>query len=188
MKITFYGKLIKRILDILLSAVGMIILIPVYVLTVIAIKIDSPGTVLFRQKRFGKNKKYFYIYKFRSMRTDAPKDIPTHLIEDPNEWLTRAGKIIRRTSIDEIPQLWNILKGDMSFIGPRPALWNQEDLIAERDKYHANDVLPGLTGWAQINGRDELAIPVKAELDGEYVKNLSFRMDLKCFFGTCLRF
>ena len=184
MKITFYGKFIKRILDILLSAVGMIILIPVYVLTVIAIKIDSPGPVLFRQKRFGKNKKYFYIYKFRSMRTDAPKDIPTHLIEDPNEWLTRAGKIIRRTSIDEIPQLWNILKGDMSFIGPRPALWNQEDLIAERDKYHANDVLPGLTGWAQINGRDELAIPVKAELDGEYVKNLSFRMDLKCFFGT----
>jgi O-antigen biosynthesis protein WbqP len=139
---------------------------------------------MFRQKRVGKHKTYFEILKFRTMRTDCPKDVPTHLMKDPSRWLTRTGRFLRRTSIDELPQIFNILKGDMSIVGPRPALWNQYDLIEERDKYGANDVTPGLTGWAQVNGRDELDIEEKARLDGEYVRNLSFAMDLKCFLRT----
>jgi O-antigen biosynthesis protein WbqP len=146
--------------------------------------VDSPGPILFRQKRVGIHKKYFHILKFRTMRIDTPKDMPTHMLANPEQYITRVGKFLRRTSLDELPQMFNILKGDMSIIGPRPALWNQYDLIAERDKYGANDVMPGLTGWAQINGRDELEIPVKARLDGEYVSRMSFAFDLKCFFGT----
>ena len=168
----------------MLSAAGLILLSPVYLISMAAIRIDSEGPIIFRQKRFGKDKKFFMIYKFRTMQTDAPKNVPTHLMGDPEQFLTGVGKVLRRTSIDELPQLWNILKGDMSIIGPRPALWNQDDLIAERDKYDANSVLPGLTGWAQINGRDELPISEKARMDGEYVRKLSFGMDLKCFFGT----
>lgn len=171
-------------MDILLSAAGLLLLSPVYLISMAAIRIDSEGPIIFRQKRFGKDKKFFMIYKFRTMQTDAPKNVPTHLMGDPEQFLTGVGKVLRRTSIDELPQLWNILKGDMSIIGPRPALWNQDDLIAERDKYDANSVLPGLTGWAQINGRDELPISEKARMDGEYVRKLSFGMDLKCFFGT----
>lgn len=184
LKKTFYIKYVKRILDIMLSAAGLILLSPVYLISTAAIRVDSEGPIIFRQKRFGKDKKFFMIYKFRTMRTDAPQNVPTHLMGDPEQWLTGVGRVLRRTSIDELPQLWNILRGDMSIIGPRPALWNQEDLIAERDKYDANSVLPGLTGWAQINGRDELPISEKARMDGEYVRKLSLVMDLKCFLGT----
>jgi O-antigen biosynthesis protein WbqP len=152
----------------------------------LAIKVDSKGPVFFKQKRVGKNKKHFEILKFRTMRTDTPKDTPTHLLEDPEQWITRVGGFLRKTSLDELPQIINILLGDMSIIGPRPALWNQYDLIAERDKYGANDILPGLTGWAQINGRDELPIEAKAKLDGEYVEKMSFWFDVRCFFGTIL--
>lgn len=175
---------VKRGLDILLSIMGLVVLSPLFCVLIIWIKCDSKGPVLFRQKRVGINKKYFYILKFRTMRIDTPKDIPTHLLNNPEQYITHAGRFLRKTSLDELPQILNILKGDMSIIGPRPALWNQYDLIAERDKFGANNVLPGLTGWAQINGRDELEIPVKAELDGEYVRNLSFFFDLKCFTGT----
>jgi len=150
------------------------------------IKIDSKGPVLFKQKRVGKGISYFYILKFRTMRIDAPKDTPTHLLENPEQWITKIGKFLRKTSLDELPQIWNIFVGHMSIIGPRPALWNQYDLIEERDKYGANDIRPGLTGWAQINGRDELPIEVKAKLDGEYVRNISFWLDVKCFFGTII--
>lgn len=177
---------IKRLIDIFLALIGMIILSPVFIILIIAIKLDSKGPVLFKQKRVGINKTHFNILKFRTMKIDTPKDTPTHLLSDPNQYITRVGKFLRKTSLDELPQIWNIFRGDMSIIGPRPALWNQYDLIAERDKYNANDVLPGLTGWAQINGRDELPIPVKAKLDGEYVTNISFRMDIKCFFGTII--
>lgn len=179
-----YERYIKRILDLLLSLTGAVVLSPVLLLAALAIRLDSPGPVMFKQKRVGKGKTYFEIFKFRTMRTDCPKDVPTHLMKDPGRWLTRTGRFLRRTSIDELPQVFNIIKGDMSIVGPRPALWNQDDLIEERDKYGANDVTPGLTGWAQINGRDELDIAEKARLDGEYVKNLSFIMDLKCFFRT----
>ena len=179
-----YERYIKRILDLLLAAVGAVVLSPLILLAALAIRLDSPGPVMFRQRRVGKNKTYFEILKFRTMRDDCPKDVPTHLMKNPSRWLTRTGRFLRRTSIDELPQVFNILKGDMSIVGPRPALWNQYDLIEERDKYGANDVTPGLTGWAQINGRDELDIEEKARLDGEYVKNLSFGMDLKCFFRT----
>lgn len=180
-----YQKFFKRLLDITLSLLGILFLaLPMLVIAII-IKTDDPGPALFKQKRVGKNKELFWLYKFRSMRTNTP-DIPTHLLENPDQYIIKVGKFIRRTSIDELPQLFNILKGDMSVIGPRPALWNQDDLIAERDKYGANDVRPGLTGWAQINGRDELPIPVKAKLDGEYIEKLSFLFDLKCFFGTIL--
>jgi O-antigen biosynthesis protein WbqP len=148
------------------------------------IVIDSPGPILFKQKRVGRGKSHFYILKFRTMRTDTPKDMPTHLLADPDQYITRVGRFLRKTSLDELPQLFNILLGHMAIIGPRPALWNQFDLIAERDKYGANDIRPGLTGWAQINGRDELEIDVKARLDGEYVQNLSFAFDVKCFLGT----
>ena len=141
---------------------------------------------MFKQKRVGKNKKYFYLYKFRSMKMNTPHDIPTHMLKNPEQYILKIGVFIRKASIDELPQMWNILKGDMSIIGPRPALWNQDDLIMERDKYGANDVQPGLTGWAQINGRDELEIPVKAKLDGEYVKKIGFLMDLRCFLGTIM--
>lgn len=177
---------IKRLIDVILSLIGLIVLFPIFLLLIIAIKIDSKGPVLFKQKRVGIHKKYFYILKFRTMRIDTPKDMPTHLLENPEQWITRVGKFLRKTSLDELPQIINILCGDMSIIGPRPALWNQYDLIAERDKYGANDVPVGLTGWAQINGRDELEIEEKASLDGEYVKNIGLIMDIKCFFGTIL--
>ena len=179
-----YQKGIKRLLDVVLSACGLLVLSPLLLLLCLAIKLDSPGPVFFKQKRVGIHKSYFNILKFRTMRTDTPKDVPTHLLSDPTKWITKTGAFLRRTSLDELPQLFNILAGQMSVIGPRPALWNQADLIAERDKYGANDVKPGLTGWAQINGRDELPIPVKAKLDGEYVRRLSFGFDCKCFFGT----
>ena len=179
-----YKKVIKRIIDFILSLCGLIILSPVFIILCIWIKLDSKGPILFKQKRIGINKSNFNIYKFRTMYIDTPKDMPTHMLANPDQFITRAGKFLRKTSLDELPQIINILKGEMSIIGPRPALWNQDDLIAERDKYQANDVRPGLTGWAQINGRDELEIPVKARLDGEYVKRISFLFDLKCFFGT----
>jgi lipopolysaccharide/colanic/teichoic acid biosynthesis glycosyltransferase len=177
---------IKRVLDVLLSGCGILILSPILGIVALAIKLESPGPVIFKQKRFGKNKEFFEIYKFRSMRTDTPKDLPTHLLNDPDRFITKTGRFIRKTSLDELPQLFNIFSGKMSVIGPRPALWNQGDLIAERDKYHANDIRPGLTGWAQINGRDELEIPVKAKFDGEYVRKMSFLFDCKCFFGTVI--
>lgn len=179
-----YVRFFKRVLDVLLSACGLAVLSPVYLLLALAIKLDSPGPVFFRQKRVGIHKSYFNILKFRTMRIDTPHDMPTHLLADPDQWITRVGRFLRRTSLDELPQIWNIFVGEMSIIGPRPALWNQYDLIAERDKYGANDVRPGLTGWAQINGRDELEIDVKARFDGEYIRRMSFGFDVKCFFGT----
>lgn len=174
----------KRLIDIILSLLGLILLSPIFLILIIAIKIDSRGPVLFKQKRIGLHKSHFHILKFRTMRIDTPQDTPTHLLDNPDQWITRVGKFLRKTSLDELPQIINILKGEMSIIGPRPALWNQFDLIAERDKYGANDVPVGLTGWAQINGRDELPIEVKAKLDGEYVDQIGFIMDAKCFFGT----
>lgn len=175
---------VKRGMDFVLSLLGLVLLSPVFLGLVIAIKLDSPGPILFRQKRVGIHKTYFEILKFRTMRIDTPKDVPTHLLENPEQYITKVGKFLRRTSLDELPQILNILKGDMAVVGPRPALWNQYDLIEERDKYGANDLRPGLTGWAQINGRDELEIPVKARFDGEYVKKMGLKMDLRCFFGT----
>lgn len=173
-------------MDILLSGIGVIVLLPLFCVLIIWIKCDSRGPILFRQKRVGIHKKHFYILKFRTMRIDTPKDVPTHLLSNPEQYITKAGGFLRKTSLDELPQILNILKGDMSIIGPRPALWNQYDLIEERDKYGANDVMPGLTGWAQINGRDELEIPVKAKLDGEYVEKMNLFFDIKCFTGTIL--
>ncbi len=175
---------IKRLIDIVFSVIGLIVLLPLFLVLIFLIKIDSPGPVFFKQKRYGVRKCYFNILKFRTMRIDTPKDTPTHLLDNPEQWITRVGKFLRKTSLDELPQIINIIKGEMSIIGPRPALWNQYDLIAERDKYGANDVPVGLTGWAQINGRDELEIDVKAKLDGEYAKKIGFFMDLKCFLGT----
>lgn len=177
---------IKRILDIILSIIVLIILCPFLIIFSIIIKVESKGPVLFKQKRVGKNKKLFTIYKFRTMRTDTPKDMPTHMLKNAESYITKFGNIMRKTSIDELPQLFNIVKGDMSIIGPRPALWNQDDLIKERDKYHANDIRPGLTGWAQVNGRDELEIPVKAKYDGEYVEKMSLWFDIKIFFKTII--
>ena len=179
-----YKHFFKRLIDILLSGIGMIVLIPVWIVLFIAIKVDSKGPIFFTQKRVGIHKKIFPILKFRTMRIDTPHDVPTHMLENPEQWITRMGKFLRKTSLDELPQIFNIFVGQMSIIGPRPALWNQDDLIAERDKCGANDVKPGLTGWAQINGRDELEIDVKAKLDGEYVQKQSFWFDCKCFFGT----
>lgn len=179
-----YKNCFKRILDFIMSLAGLIILSPVFLILCIWIKLDSKGPILFKQKRVGKNKEYFNILKFRTMSIDTPKDTPTHMLENPEQYITRAGKFMRKTSLDELPQIINILVGQMSVIGPRPALWNQYDLIEERDNYHANDIRPGLTGWAQINGRDELEIDVKAKLDGEYVERLSFLFDVRCFFGT----
>lgn len=177
---------VKRGIDFVLSLAGLIILSPLFLLLILAVRLDSRGPVFFRQKRVGIHKSYFNILKFRTMRIDTPKDMPTHLLKDPDQYITRVGRFLRKSSLDELPQIINILKGDMSIVGPRPALWNQYDLIAERDRYGANDVRPGLTGWAQINGRDELEIPVKAKLDGEYVKKMGFLMDARCFFGTFL--
>lgn len=179
-----YKRFFKRLCDILLSLTGIMVLWLPMAIIAIAIKIDSPGPVLFKQKRVGIHKTYFDILKFRTMRTDTPKNAPTHELKDPKKWITRVGGFLRKTSLDELPQLFNILSGKMSIIGPRPALWNQYDLIAERDRYGANDIRPGLTGWAQINGRDELEIDVKANLDGEYTEKMSFLFDCKCFFGT----
>jgi O-antigen biosynthesis protein WbqP len=179
-----YKKFIKRCLDVFLSAIGVIILSPLFLILMVLIKLDSPGPVFFKQKRIGIHKSHFNILKFRTMRIDTPKDTPTHLLKNTEQWITKTGRFLRKTSLDELPQIINILLGNMSIIGPRPALWNQFDLIEERDKYGANDVPPGLTGWAQINGRDELPIDVKAKLDGEYVQRQSFWFDVKCFFGT----
>lgn len=180
-------KILKRIIDFILSLIATIILLPFFILFAAVIKIESKGPVFFKQKRVGKDKKHFMIYKFRTMRIDTPKDMPTHMLKNAESYITRFGKIMRKTSIDELPQLINILKGEMSIIGPRPALWNQEDLIVERDKYDANSIRPGLTGWAQVNGRDELEIPVKAKFDGEYVEKMSFLFDVKIFFMTILK-
>lgn len=177
---------VKRGMDFILALLGLVLLSPLFCILTIAVKADSKGPVFFKQKRVGLHKTYFNILKFRTMRTDTPKDMPTHLLKDPGQYITRVGRFLRKSSLDELPQILNILKGDMAIVGPRPALWNQYDLIAERDKYGANDVRPGLTGWAQINGRDELEIPVKAGLDGEYVKKMGLLMDCRCFFGTFL--
>ena len=185
-----YRSFLKRVSDIFMSFIAIIVLLVPMAFIALAIKIDSRGPVFFKQKRIGRNKKTFYILKFRTMRTDAPKDAPTHTLKDPTKWITKVGAFLRKTSLDELPQIFNIFIGQMSVIGPRPALWNQDDLVAERDKYGANDVRPGLTGWAQINGRDELPISVKARLDGDYVEKLrsgffkGIFMDVRCLFGT----
>ena len=176
----------KRVIDLVLSVLAAVILSPVFLILFIAIKLDTPGPIFFKQKRVGINKTHFYILKFRTMRIDTPKDTPTHLLGNPDQYITKVGKFLRKTSLDELPQIFNIIKGEMAIIGPRPALWNQYDLIAERDKYNANDVRPGLTGWAQINGRDELPITVKSELDGEYIQKMNFAFDVKCFVGTII--
>lgn len=175
---------VKRLLGFILALVACIVLIPVFLCIMGAIKIESRGPVFFKQKRVGLKKSHFNILKFRTMYIETPQDTPTHLLADPDVYITRVGKLLRKTSLDELPQLFNILKGEMSFVGPRPALWNQYDLIDERDKYKANDTLPGLTGWAQINGRDELPIEVKAKLDGEYVQRMGILMDSRCFIAT----
>lgn len=177
---------IKRIADTLLSFIALVLLAPIFLFLACWIKYDSKGPVFFKQKRIGIHRSNFYIYKFRSMRSDTPKDTPTHMLKDPNAYITRSGRFLRKTSLDELPQLINILKGEMAFVGPRPALWNQYDLADERDKYGANDVLPGLTGWAQINGRDELPISKKAALDGYYIENLSLIFDIRCLIGTVI--
>lgn len=187
-----YSKFFKRLIDIILSGIGLIVLTIPMLIVAIIIRCEDPGPVIFTQKRIGIHKKPFNLYKFRSMKLDTPHDMPTHMLENPEQYILKVGKFIRKTSIDELPQLWNIFKSDMGIIGPRPALWNQDDLIAERDKYGANDVKPGLTGWAQINGRDELEIEEKAKLDGEYTSALNagrfkgFIMDCRCFIGTVL--
>ena len=178
---------VKRILGLLLSLLALVVLSPLMLILAAIIRLTSPGPVFFRQRRVGIGKSHFMIYKFRTMRIDAPKDQPTHLLKDPSAYITPVGQFLRRSSLDELPQLINIIKGEMAVVGPRPALWNQFDLIAERDKYGANDVRPGLTGWAQINGRDELPIDVKARLDGEYVKRMSFTFDVRCVLGTVLK-
>ena len=179
-----YKLVFKRLIDFIVSVCLIVALFPVFVIILLIIFIDDPGPVFFSQNRIGINKTYFRLYKFRTMKMSTPHDTPTHLLMNPEQYITRVGKFLRSTSLDELPQLFNILIGQMAIIGPRPALWNQDDLIAERDKYGANDVRPGLTGWAQINGRDELEIVEKARLDGEYVRNISFLFDLKCFIGT----
>lgn len=183
-KRTIYDRYIKWVLDVVLSFGGLIILSPLYLAIALAIKIDDPGPVLFTQKRVGQNKVYFKLHKFRSMKMSTPHDVPTHMLENPEQYITKVGKFLRKSSLDELPQIWDIFIGNMSIIGPRPALWNQDCLTALRDQYDANDVKPGLTGWAQINGRDELELEVKAKLDGEYVKNQTFLFDVKCFFET----
>jgi O-antigen biosynthesis protein WbqP len=179
-----YKTYVKKMIDFILSIVGLIVLSPLFLLLIICIKLDSKGPIFFKQRRIGKDKSEFNILKFRTMKIDTPKDTPTHLLKGPESYITRVGKILRKTSLDELPQIINIAKGEMSIIGPRPCLWNQYDLIAERDRYGANDIYPGLTGWAQINGRDELPIEIKARLDGEYVERMNLVFDVKCFFGT----
>lgn len=177
---------IKRLMDIVGSVIALILFSPLMIVVAILIKAESEGPVFFKQRRIGKDKKEFYILKFRSMKQDAPKEVPTHLLESPSAHITKVGSLIRKTSIDELPQLINVLKGEMSLVGPRPALWNQFDLIEERDKYGANDIKPGITGWAQINGRDELSTYRKAALDGEYVKKISLLVDINCLIRTIL--
>ena len=185
-----YESVIKRVIDVVLSALGLILLSWLFIIIMLAIVIDDPGPVFFTQKRVGKGKTFFHLHKFRSMKVSTPHDTPTHLLENPEQYITRVGHFLRRSSLDELPQIWDIFRGKMSIIGPRPALWNQDDLIEERDKFGANDIMPGLTGLAQINGRDELEIDVKANVDGEYVKKLklggwkAFTFDCQCFFGT----
>lgn len=185
-----YKSFLKRVVDIVASFLAIVLLIFPMSIIALLIKLDSKGPILFKQKRIGKNKKHFYILKFRTMRVDAPKDAPTHMLKDPTKWITKIGAFLRKTSLDELPQIFNIFVGQMSIVGPRPALWNQDDLVAERDKYGANDIRPGLTGWAQINGRDELPISTKAAFDGEYVSRLNggffsaVFMDIRCIFGT----
>ena len=179
-----YQKYVKRFLDILLSLLALIIASPLFLILSVWIKLDSKGPVFFRQKRIGIHRTTFEILKFRSMRTDTPHDMATHLLNNPDQWITRAGRFLRKTSLDELPQLINILRGEMSIIGPRPALWNQYDLVELREACGANDVVPGLTGWAQINGRDTISVEEKARLDGEYASKISFSMDLKCLFRT----
>ena len=183
-KSSIYEKVFKRAIDIVLSFFGLLVLSPVFLVLALWIITDDPGPVLFTQKRLGKNKQYFKLHKFRSMKMSTPHDRPTHMLENPQQYITKAGKFIRAHSLDELPQIWDIFIGNMSVIGPRPGLWNQDLLTSERDKYGANDIKPGLTGWAQINGRDELEIPVKAKLDGEYAKNIGLKMDIKCFLGS----
>lgn len=183
-KRSFYDRFIKRVIDVVLSFCGLVVLSPVFLVLSLWIIIDDPGPVLFTQKRVGKNKQYFKLHKFRSMKMSTPHDRPTHMLDNPEQYITKAGKFIRAHSLDELPQIWDIFIGNMSVIGPRPALWNQDWLTACRDEYGANDIKPGLTGWAQINGRDELEIPDKARLDGEYTKNLSLKMDITCFLGS----
>ena len=179
-----YEKVFKRVLDVILSFLGLVILSPVFLVLSLWILVDDPGPVLFTQKRVGKDKQYFKLHKFRSMKMSTPHDKPTHMLENPEQYITKSGKFIRAHSLDELPQIWDIFIGNMSIIGPRPALWNQDWLTACRDAYGANDIKPGLTGWAQINGRDELEIPIKARLDGEYKQNLGLKMDIKCFLGS----
>ena len=187
-----YERLIKPILDTALSFAGLVILAPLFLAVGIAVYADDPGPVFFSQKRVGKNKRYFLCHKYRTMKTSAPHNVPTHLLENPEQYITRVGKLLRKYSLDELPQLWDAYRRKLSLIGPRPALWNQEDLIEERDKYGANGIMPGITGWAQINGRDELPIDVKAGYDGEYAEAIqaggirAFFMDIRCFFGTFL--
>ena len=181
-----YNKVVKRIIDLVLSGIGILVLSPVYLILAAAIVIDDPGPVFFRQKRVGRNKTHFMIMKFRTMKMETPRDVPTHLLENPQQYITDMGRFLRKTSLDELPQLFQIFTGKMSIVGPRPALWNQFDLIALRDRVGANDLRPGLTGWAQINGRDELPLDVKARFDGEYVQRISFLFDCRCFLGTVL--
>ena len=181
-----YNKVVKRLIDLVLSGLGILVLSPVYLILAAAIVIDDPGPVFFRQKRVGLHKSHFMIMKFRTMKMETPRDVPTHLLENPEQYITRMGKFLRKTSLDELPQLFQIFTGKMSIVGPRPALWNQFDLLELRDRVGANDLRPGLTGWAQINGRDELPLEVKARFDGEYVERISFLFDCKCFFGTVL--
>ncbi len=182
-----YRKFLKRLFDFISSVLLLAVISPFFLVLIVMIKIDSKGPVFFKQMRVGKNKKLFKIYKFRTMKIDTPKDMPTHMLKDPDKYITRVGRFLRKTSLDELPQLLNIIAGQMAVVGPRPALRNQEDLIRERDKYHANDIRPGLTGWAQVNGRDELEIEVKAKYDGEYVERMSFFFDIKCLFVTLFK-
>ena len=181
---SFYEKVVKRFLDLILSFCGLVVLSPIFLFLSLWIIIDDPGPVLFTQKRLGQDKQYFKLHKFRSMKVSTPHDKPTHMLENPHQYITRAGRFMRKHSLDELPQIWDIFIGSMSVIGPRPGLWNQDLLCAERDKYGANDIKPGLTGWAQINGRDELEIAAKARLDGEYKNNLGLKMDIRCFLGS----
>lgn len=183
-KKTIYTKVGKRALDVVLSGMGIVTLLPLFAVLSVIIYIDDPGPVIFKQKRVGRNCEFFYCHKFRSMKMSTPHDVPTHQLTDPERYITRVGRVLRRTSLDELPQIWDILRGRMSVVGPRPALWNQDDLVAERAKYGANDVMPGLTGLAQISGRDELDIPDKAKIDGEYVRKQGFLMDVRCVLGT----
>ena len=182
-----YERYIKRFLDIVISLTALIVLSPVLLVVAILIKLDSPGPILFAQKRFGRNRTFFQIYKFRSMRTDTPKDVPTDALKGANSFITPLGNVLRKTSLDELPQLWNILRGDMSLIGPRPALWNQDDLMALRDQYGASMIRPGLSGWAQVNGRDAIELDKKARFDGEYASRVSFAFDLKCLWLTIVK-